>query len=80
MKQSTGLTFSQARLRNPTVAQIMDAGGTAEDCVVALLAEREDLIARLVYLEGIALRKIKFPSGLTVISRCPDDLVPETPR
>ena len=71
-------TFQHLRLHNPIVAYIMRAGGTAEDCAVALAEHNDRLIARLMTLEGIAPRRIKLPDGRVMIWRCPEQLVPET--
>ena len=71
-------TFDQLRLHNPIVAHIMRAGGTAEDCAVALSAHIDRLVERLMTLEGIAPRKIKLPDGRVMVWHCPDRLIPET--
>ena len=60
---ATGSTLQHLRLHNPIVAQIMRAGGTAEDCAVALAASNDRLVDRLMTLEGIAPRRIKLPDG-----------------
>lgn len=74
----SGSTFDHLRLHNPIVAQIMRAGGTAEDCAVALAVYNDKLVERLMTLEGIAPRKIKLPDGRVMVWRCPDELVPMT--
>ena len=74
----SGSTFQHLRLHNPIVAHIMRAGGTAEDCAVALAEHNDRLIARLMTLEGIAPRRIKLPDGRVMVWRCPDHLIPET--
>ena len=71
-------TFQHLRLHNPIVTHIMRAGGTAEDCAVALAAHNDRLVDRLMTLEGIAPRRIKLPDGRVMIWRCPEQLVPET--
>jgi hypothetical protein len=73
-----GSTFQHLRLHNPIVAHIMRAGGTAEDCAVALAVHNDRLVDRLMTLEGIAPRKIKLPDGRVMVWRCPDHLIPET--
>lgn len=75
---ATGSTFQHLRLHNPIVAHIMRAGGTAEDCAVAIAAHNDRLVDRLMTLEGIAPRRIKLPDGRVMIWRCPELLVPET--
>ena len=57
----------------------MKAGGTAEDCAVALSVEYDRLVDRVIALDSIAPRKIKLPDGRVLIWRCPDELVPESP-
>lgn len=71
-------TFDHLRLHNPIVAQIMRAGGTAEDCVVALAAHNDRLMDRLMALERIVPRQIRLPNGRVMVWRCPNHLVPET--
>jgi len=56
----------------------MRAGGTAEDCAVALSVHNDRLIDRLMTLEGIAPRRIKLSDGRVMVWRCPDHLIPET--
>ena len=75
---ATGSTFQHLRLHNPIVAHIMRAGGTAEDCAVALSVHNDRLVDRLMMLEGIAPRRIKLPDGRVMVWRCPDHLIPET--
>ena len=75
---AAGSTFQHLLLNNPIVAHIMRAGGTAEDCAVALAAHNDRLVDRLMTLEGIAPRRIKLPDGRVMIWRCPEHLVPET--
>jgi len=72
-------TFLHLRRNNAIVARIMDAGGTAEDCAVALSVENDRLADRVMALDSIAPRKIKLPDGRVLIWRCPDELVPESP-
>jgi len=72
-------TFLHLRRNNPIVARIMKAGGTAEDCAVALSVEYDRLVDRVIALDSIAPRKIKLPDGRVLIWRCPDELVPESP-
>lgn len=79
---SSGLgcsTFMHLRRTNPIVARIMKAGGTAEDCAVALAVEYDRLVDRVIALDSIAPRKLKLPDGRVLIWRCPDELVPESP-
>jgi hypothetical protein len=75
---ATGSAFQHLRLHNPIVAHIMRAGGTAEDCAVALAVHNDRLVDRLMTLEGIAPRRIKLPDGRVMVWRCPDHLIPET--
>ena len=75
---ATGSTFQHLRLHNPIVAHIMRAGGTAEDCAVALSVHNDRLVDRLMTLEGIAPRRIKLPDGRVMVWHCPDHLIPET--
>jgi len=70
--------FQHLRLHNPIVAHIMRAGGTAEDCAVALAVQIDRLVDRLTTLEGISPRRIKLPDGRVMVWRCPDELVSET--
>ena len=72
-------TFLRLRRNNAIVARIMDAGGTVEDCAVALSVENDRLTDRVMALDSIAPRKIKLPDGRVLIWRCPDELVPESP-
>ena len=77
--QSAGCSVQHLRRNNAIVARIMDAGGTAEDCAVALSVENDRLADRVMALDSIAPRKIKLPDGRVLIWRCPDELVPESP-
>lgn len=70
-------TFQDLRWRNPIVAHIMRAGGTAKDCAVALATDNDRLIARLIALESIVPRRIKLPDGRVKVWHCPDSMVPE---
>lgn len=72
-------TFIHLRRNNLIAARIMDAGGTAEDCAVALSVEYGRLLDRVMALDSIAPRKIRLPDGRVLIWRCPDELVPESP-
>ena len=74
----TGSAFDNLRIKNPVVSKIMKAGGTAEDCAVALSLVNDNLLERVMLLEGIAPRRIRMPDGQVMVWRCPDDLVPET--
>lgn len=76
--ERVGSTLEQLRLVNPIVERVMRAGGTAEDCAVALSEHIDKLVKRLLALEGIAPRRIKLPDGSVVIWHCPDHLIPET--
>ncbi len=69
--------FNEARRNNPIVAELMDAGGTPLDCVVALAKGYDRLAARVSELEAIAPRKYRRPDGSCILRRCPEDLVPE---
>jgi len=75
---ATGSEFQHLRLHNPIVAQIMRAGGTAEDCAVALTVHNDRLVDRLMVMEGIAPRRIKLMDGRVMVWHCPDHLIPET--
>ena len=70
-------TFQHLLLNNQIVAHIMRAGGTAEDCAVALAAHNDRLVGRLMTMESIAPRRIKLPDGRVMVWRCPDHLIPE---
>jgi len=74
----TSSAFDHLRLNNQLVAQIMKAGGTAEDCAVALSVANDRLLDRVMLLEGIAPRRYKMPDGRVMVWHCPDNLVPET--
>ena len=76
----TGLVsaFDKLRLHNAAVSQIMDAGGTAEDCAVSLAAMNDRLVVRVMALESIAPRRIRLPDGRVMVWRCPDSLVPDS--
>lgn len=71
-------TFEDLRLCNSLVDSIMMAGGTAEDCAVALAASNKRLIEQLAVLENIAPRRIRLPDGRVMLWRCPEHLVPVT--
>ncbi len=75
---ATVSAFDHLRMYNHIVAQIIRAGGTAEDCAVALSVANDELIDRIMLLEGIAPRKYRLPDGRVMVWRCPDELVPET--
>jgi hypothetical protein len=72
------MTFQYLRLHNPMVADIMQDGGTVEDCAVALAVCYDRLVDRLMTLEGIAPRRIRLPDGRVMVWRCPDHMIPET--
>lgn len=69
--------FDRVRNRNPIIWKIMQMGGTAEDCAVALAENNDRLIARVMELEGIVPRRVKLPDGRVMIWRCPERLIPE---
>lgn len=74
-----GSTFEHLRRHNWTVNQIMRAGGTAEDCAVALSTIIDAQAKRIVDLEMIAPRKIRLDDGRIMVWRCPTHLVPDLP-
>jgi hypothetical protein len=70
-------SFEQARATNETVRAILANGGTAEDCVVALVNQNLVGMAQLARVQAIAPRKYRLPDGRVFVWRCPDDMVPE---
>lgn len=60
----------------PVVNAVLEKGGDAEDCVIALLKQNAELMKRLLYLEGIAPRKIRVGHQV-MVWHCPDELIPE---
>lgn len=71
-------TWDRIRLDNPIVAEIMRAGGTPEDCCVALAQALEQTAEKAMRYMMIAPRKIRLPDGRVMVWRCPEELVPET--
>jgi hypothetical protein len=65
---------------NPMVNYIIQNGGTANDCVKALVRHIEQLQSQAMSLMAIVPKKIKAEDGKTYIWRCPDDMVPEIPN
>ncbi len=68
--------ISQARMNNAIVAYILLAGGSMEDCVVALVNQQAALSQRILQLEYIRPRKIKVGDKV-MVWRCPVELIPE---
>jgi hypothetical protein len=75
-KKST-TSYKEVCLHNPIVNQIITAGGTAEDCVVALNDLNRKYYQQIRELKDIAPFKITLPEGKVLIWRCPDEFVPE---
>lgn len=65
-----------AQTTDPIVKAVIESGGDATDCVIALIDQKRELINRMMKLEQICPRKIKVGEQ-TYIWRCPDELVPE---
>lgn len=65
-----------AREHSSIVNAVLNSGGSTEDCVVALLKQNAELIKRLLYLEGIAPKKIRIGDQV-VVWHCPDEFIPE---
>lgn len=74
----TGSAFNDLRFSNSIVTQIMDAGGTAEDCVVALVGLNNELMGHIIKLEAIAPRRYRLQNGNVMVWHCPDEFIPET--
>lgn len=64
------------RHRDVTVHWILAREGTLEECVVALFADKERLMERIMELEGIAPKRIRLPDGAIATYHCPDHLIP----
>ena len=73
-----GSTWDRLRMDNPIVSAILRAGGTPEDCCVALAHALEQTAEKAMRYMLIAPRKYRLPEGKVMIWRCPDELVPET--
>lgn len=73
-----GSAFAWARHNDGTVAQVLDAGGTLEDVIVALVKQKHELAEKCVRYVLIAPKKIKMAGGGYRIWHCPDELVPES--
>ena len=73
----SGSTFEHLRRHNWTVSAIMRAGGTAEDCAVALSTIIDAQAKRIIDLEMIAPRKIRMDDGRIMVWRCPTHLLPD---
>jgi hypothetical protein len=69
-------TFDEVFVNDPTVYNLLNSGGTARECIVALANEKAELIKKIVDLEMIVPKKYKLPDGKIVIWHCPDDLIP----
>ena len=61
--------LQKAAQRSAVVRAVLERGGTATDCVTAL-------VERVVDLEGIAPRRVRLPNGKEVVFHLPDQLVP----
>ena len=72
----TGEDLKWAIEYSSIVNAILKSGGSTEDCVVALLKQNAELIKRLLYLEGIAPRKIRIGDQV-VVWHCPDEFILE---
>lgn len=67
-----------ARQQDPIVDSMLNSIGLdTTDCVIALVKQKQELIKRIIFLEGRCPRKIKLPDGQTIIWRCPDSCVPD---
>lgn len=70
------MNFEDVCYLDATANRIMQAGGTAEDCVVALYERIQIMTTRLMELDSIAPRAYKTADGTLLVWRCPDALVP----
>jgi hypothetical protein len=71
-------SFQRVINTDVTVREIINRGGSVEDCVVSLAAQKEELIKRVMKLEAIAPKKITHTDGTVFVWHCPDELVPES--
>ena len=62
---------------NPIVSAIGRAGGSKNDCIMALHDKNQELIKQVMELQGICPRKVKIGDKI-LIWRCPEDLIPQT--
>ena len=69
--------FEELTRKNQLVAAVMNSGGTAEDCAVALVEVNDRLKKHLMQLSSITPRRITNPDGTVMVWRCPEDLIPE---
>jgi len=67
--------IKEARRNNAIVDHALMAGGTLEDCIVALVNQQANLVERVLQLENIRPRKIKV-GDKTMVWRCPEELIP----
>ena len=67
---------SQAK-DNPLVRNFIRSGGSAEDCINALVEANNNILTRLMQLEAIAPKKYSLNDGSYLIWHCPNHLVPE---
>lgn len=70
-------SFQEVRSVDATVHTILAKGGTVHQCVVALANEKEQLIEKVLSLELIAPKKLRFPDGSIRIYRAPSSVLPD---
>ena len=68
--------FAQARNESPLIMQVLDGGGSLQDCIVALHGFIKDLIRENMRLDAIAPFKVQCPDGTVKIYNPPEDAIP----
>jgi hypothetical protein len=71
------LNYQKVRLSDATVYAVLRSGGSIHECVVALANEKEELIKKVMSLELIAPKKLRFPDGSILIYRAPESVIPD---
>uniref|UniRef100_A0A6M3ILD6 Uncharacterized protein n=1 Tax=viral metagenome TaxID=1070528 RepID=A0A6M3ILD6_9ZZZZ len=60
-----------------TVRNLVTQNCSLEMIVIQLVKDKEQMVKRIIELEGIAPRKIRLSDGRVMVWRCPTDLVPD---
>lgn len=68
--------INRVRENNPLVRAILRAGGTMEDCVIALDEVQANLTRQVMELSSIAPKAFRLSSGTIVAWHCPNELIP----
>lgn len=75
---TTKKPFAEVARHNAIVHEILSAGGTLEDVVVALDRCYRDALRECGRMRMLCPTRMKLPDGKIVVWRCPEDLIPLT--